>query len=303
MSANGSGICDGRVIIVTGAGRGLGRAHALELARQGARVLVNDRGGGVDGTGAATGPATEVVEEIRGSGGTALANFENVADFQGARRLVEAAILAYGRLDALVNNAGILRDRMLVNLTETEWDGVIEVHMKGTFAPTHWAAVHWRERSRAGENNEARVINTSSSSGLAGNAGQANYGAAKAGIAAFTIIAAKELERYGVTVNAISPGARTRMTENLPRWQGEAHPNGFDERSPENVSPLVAWLASRASAGVTGQVFGMRGGRLSLLQGWTSTGEIDRGRRWEAGEIGAAVAELLPRAGVKTGGG
>ena len=288
-----AGICEGRVVIVTGAGRGLGREHALELARQGARLVVNDLGGDVDGSGQATAPASDVAREIEELGGEAVANFENVADFEAARRLVNAAVEAFGHLDALVNNAGILRDRMLVNMTEAEWDAVIQVHLKGTFACSRWAAAYWRERAQAGEHNDARIINTSSRSGLEGNVGQTNYGAAKAGIAAFTIIAAQELERYGVTVNAISPGARTRMTENLARWQGEAPAEEWDERAPDNVAPLVAWLASADSAGVTGQVFGIRGGRLSLLRGWTAAGETDRGRRWETSEIGPAVRSLL----------
>jgi len=256
-------------------------------------VVVNDVGGAVDGTGSAAEPANDVVEEISGLGGTAITNFENVADFEGARRLIEAAVDSFGHLDALVNNAGILRDRMLVNMTEAEWDAVIEVHLKGTFAPSHWAAVHWRERAKKAEHNDARIINTTSVSGLVGNVGQTNYGAAKAGIAAFTIIAAQELEPYGVTVNAISPGARTRMTENLARRQADAPSEDFDARAPENVSPLVAWLASSESAGVTGRVFGMRGGRLSLLQGWTQAAEIDRQARWKAEEIAPAVRELL----------
>jgi NAD(P)-dependent dehydrogenase (short-subunit alcohol dehydrogenase family) len=288
------------VVIVTGAGRGLGRAHALELAHQGARLVVNDLGSAVDGTGSSAGPASEVVDEIRALGGEAVANTENVADWEGARRLVGSALEAFGRLDALVNNAGILRDRMLVNMTEDEWDAVIEVHLKGTFAPSRWAAAHWRTLAKRGERNDARIVNTSSSSGLAGNVGQTNYGAAKAGIAAFTIIAAQELGSYGVTVNAISPGARTRMTENLERWSGKALSDGFDERAPDNVAPLVAWLASPDSSAITGRVFGVRGGRLSLLEGWRHTAEVDRGAQWEADEVGPAVRELVSRSEVST---
>ena len=210
-----TGICEGRVAIVTGAGRGIGRGHALELARQGARVVVNDLGGAVDGTGSDRGPAQTVVEEIRSSGGEAIANTDDISTWAGAEALVESAIGTFGGLDAIVNNAGILRDRMLVNMSEAEWDDVIRVHLKGTFAPTRFAAVYWRERSKAGGHVDARVINTSSTSGLFANPGQTNYGAAKSGIATFSIIAAKELGRYGVTVNAIAPGALTRMTENL----------------------------------------------------------------------------------------
>ena len=220
-----TGICEGRVAIVTGAGRGLGREHALELARQGARVIVNDLGSSVDGSGSSAGPANEVVEAIRRIGAQAIVNADDVSNWDGARRLIETAIDTFGGLDVLVNNAGILRDRMLVNMTLEEWDDVIRVHLRGTFAPTHWAARYWRDRAKEGERNDARVICTSSSSGIYGNAGQTNYGAAKAGIASFTIIASKELERYGVTVNAIAPGARTRMTEGLARAHGVADPS------------------------------------------------------------------------------
>src|SRR5688500_15565199 len=209
------GINDGRVVIVTGAGRGIGRGHALAFAREGARVVVNDLGAEVDGSGSSTGPAGQVVDEIRAAGGQAVANGDDVSDWEGAQRLVNTAIETFGGLDVLVNNAGILRDRMLVNMTEDEWDAVVRVHLKGTFAPTRWAAAYWRERAKAGETNDARVINTSSTSGIFGNPGQTNYGAAKSGIAGFTVILAQELGRYGVTVNAIAPGALTRMTEGL----------------------------------------------------------------------------------------
>ena len=225
-------ICEGRVAIVTGAGRGIGRGHAIELARQGARVVVNDLGAEVDGEGASSGPAHEVVEEIHGFGGEAIANGEDVSDFEGAGRLIHCALDTFGGLDVLVNNAGILRDRMLVNMSIEEWDAVIRVHLRGTFAPTRWAAGYWRDRAKAGEVNDARIINTSSSSGIYGNIGQTNYGAAKAGIASFTIIAAKELGRYGVTVNAIAPGARTRMTENLARARGVASSGARGVRRP-----------------------------------------------------------------------
>src|SRR5438477_5989589 len=233
-----SGICDGRVVIITGAGGGIGRGHAIEFARQGAKVVVNDLGAEVDGTGGSTGPAGEVVEEIRSMGGEAYANGDDVSDWEGAQRLVNTAVEQFGGLDVLVNNAGILRDRMLVNMTEGEWDAVIKVHLKGTFAPARWAAAYWRERVKAGETNDARIINTTSSSGIYGNPGQTNYGAAKAGIASFTIIAAMELERYGVTVNAISPGELTRMTANLNPNRPDATPDEFNARAPENVAPL-----------------------------------------------------------------
>jgi NAD(P)-dependent dehydrogenase (short-subunit alcohol dehydrogenase family) len=291
-------ICEGRVAIVTGAGRGIGRGHAIELARQGARVVVNDLGADVDGEGASSGPAHEVVEEIRSFGGEAIANGEDVSDFEGAGRLINCAIDNYGALDALVNNAGILRDRMLVNMSIEEWDAVVRVHLRGTFAPTRWAAGYWRDRSKSGEVNDARIINTSSSSGIYGNIGQTNYGAAKAGVAAFTVIAAKELARYGVTVNALAPGARTRMTENLQRARAAAAPevDEFDARSPDNVAPLVAWLASVESAGVTGRVFNVAGGRLSIAEGWHAGPVIDKGGRWDPCELGPVVEELVSQA-------
>jgi len=287
-----SGICDGRVAIVTGAGRGIGRGHALELAQQGALVVVNDLGSAVDGTGADREPARAVVDEIRSRGGEAVANGDDVSTWAGAQALVTCAIETYGRLDAVVNNAGILRDRMLVNMTEEEWDAVIRVHLKGTFGPTHFAAAHWRERAKAGDPVDARVINTSSTSGLFANPGQTNYGAAKSGIATFSIIAAKELGRYGVTVNAIAPGALTRMTENLssarPASEGE-----WSRRAPENIAPLVTWLASAESAGVTGQVFLVAGGRIAVAKGWEQGPAIDHGARWDPAELGAVVPKLV----------
>ena len=293
-----TGLCEGRVAIVTGAGRGIGRAHAIELARQGARVVVNDLGAEVDGTGGSLGPAGEVVDEIRGFGGEAIANGEDVADFDGAGRLVTAAIETFGGLDVLVNNAGILRDRMLVNMTMEEWDSVIRVHLRGTFAPTRWAAGYWRDRTKAELVNDARIINTSSSSGIYGNVGQTNYGAAKAGIASFTVIAAKELARYGVTVNALAPGARTRMTENLIRARGVADlaPEEFDARSPDNVAPIVAWLASTESAGITGRVFNVAGGRISVAEGWHAGPLAERDDRWDPVELGPVLHDLVARA-------
>jgi NAD(P)-dependent dehydrogenase (short-subunit alcohol dehydrogenase family) len=288
-----SGICDGRVAIVTGAGRGIGRGHALELARQGAKVVVNDLGSAVDGTGSDRGPAQIVAEEIRDLGGTAIANGDDVSSWDGAQALVASAIETFGHLDVLVNNAGILRDRMLVNMTEEEWDAVIRVHLKGTFAPTHFAAAYWRERSKAGDAVDARVINTSSTSGLFANPGQTNYGAAKSGIATFSIIAAKELGRYGVTVNAIAPGALTRMTENLSRARAAPAEEEWSERSPENIAPLVTWLASAESAGVTGQVFLVAGGRIAIAKPWERSPGVDRGARWNPSELGAVVTKLL----------
>jgi NAD(P)-dependent dehydrogenase (short-subunit alcohol dehydrogenase family) len=291
-----AGICEGRVVIVTGAGRGIGRSHALEFAAQGAKVVVNDLGALVDGTGADAGPANEVVAAITDMGGEAIANGEDVSDLDGAKRMIDAAIERFGRLDVLVNNAGILRDRMLINMTAEEWDAVIRVHLRGTFAPAHHAAVHWRELAKAGETNDARIINTSSSSGIYGNPGQGNYGAAKAGIAAFTIIAAMELGRYGVTVNAIAPGAQTRMTENLRPDRPEVKPDEFDARSPDNVAPLVVWLGSTESAGVTGRVFNVAGGRISVAEGWHAGPGVDKGDRWDPAELGKVIPDLVEKA-------
>ena len=291
-------ICEGRVAIVTGAGRGLGREHALELARQGARIIVNDLGSSVDGSGSSAGPANEVVEAIRHTGAEAVVNADDVSNWDGARRLIDTAIETFGRLDVLVNNAGILRDRMLVNMTLEEWDDVIKVHLRGTFAPTHWAARYWRDRAKEGERNDARVICTSSSSGIYGNVGQTNYGAAKAGIASFTIIASKELERYGVTVNAVAPGARTRMTEALARARGVADPSPgeWDPRDPGNVAPLIAWLASSESRHVTGRVFNVAGGRISVAEGWHAGPGVDGGDRWRAEDLGPVVTSLVEQA-------
>ena len=293
-----SGICEDRVVIVTGGGRGIGRAHALEFAHQGAKVVVNDLGGAVDGSGGSTGPAGEVVEEIRGMGGEAISNGEDVSDWTGAKRLVESAIEHFGRLDTLVNNAGILRDRMLVNMAEEEWDAVLRVHLKGTFGPLRWAAAHWRELAKEGKAVDASVVNTSSGSGLYGNPGQTNYGAAKAGIASLTIIASRELERYGVRVNAIAPAALTRMTENLGLSLGsrDRKPEDFDAMAPENIAPLVVWLGSNESTGVNGRVFNVAGGRISVAEGWSRGPEVDKGDRWDPAELTAVVPDLVARA-------
>ena len=261
-----SGICDGRVAIVTGAGRGIGREHSLMLAEQGAKVVVNDLGGSMDGTGDDAGPAQQVVDEIKAMGGEAVANTDDISSWDGAERLVNQAVEEFGRLDVLINNAGILRDRMLTNMTEAEWDAVIQVHLKGTFAPSRHAAAYWREQSKAGNEVDGRIINTSSPSGIYGNVGQTNYGAAKAGIASFTIIAAKELGRYGVTVNAIAPAALTRMTENL--GMGQASEEDKAMMSPRLISPVVVWLASAEGKAVTGRVFDVSGRMLSVSEGW-----------------------------------
>jgi NAD(P)-dependent dehydrogenase (short-subunit alcohol dehydrogenase family) len=293
-----SGICAGRVVIVTGAGRGIGRAHALEFARQGARVVVNDLGGARDGSGSSQVPAAEVVEEIQAMGGAAVPNTDDVSDWEGARRLVQTALDAFGRLDAVVNNAGILRDRMLFNMEPDEWDDVIRVHLRGTFAPTRHAVAHWRDRAKAGEPVDARVINTSSSSGIFGNPGQTNYGAAKAGIAAFTVIAAREVERYGITVNAIYPGALTRMTEDLAGVRGrpELTEEERRRRDPDNIAPLVVWLASAESRGITGRVFGVAGGRITVAEGWHGGPRAEKDGRWDTAELGRVVPGLVARA-------
>ena len=288
-----AGICEGRVVVVTGAGRGIGRGHALEFARQGAKVVVNDLGAEPDGEGRSDGPAGEVVDAIRAMGGEAVANGDDVSDWAAAEGLVKTAVATWGRLDALVNNAGILRDRMLVSMQEDEWDAVIKVHLKGTFAPMHHAGAYWRERVKAGDTNDARIINTSSASGLFGNIGQSNYGAAKAGIAAMTRVASAELGRYGVTVNAIAPAARTRMTESLFADAMAAPEVGFDRMAPENIAPLVVWLGSPESSDVTGQVFEVMGSNISVAEGWQHGPGIDKDDRWDPAELGPVVAKLI----------
>ena len=286
-------LCEGRVAIVTGAGRGIGREHALMLAKHGARVVVNDLGGARDGTGASVGPAEEVVAEIRAAGGEAVANGDDVAEFAGAGRMIRQAVDAFGRLDVLVNNAGILRDRMLVNMAEAEWDAVIAVHLKGTFGPAHFAAAYWRDRAKAGERPNARIINTTSVSGIYGNPGQTNYGAAKAGIAAFTIIAARELARYGVTVNAVAPGALTRMTEDLGGF-GQASEEDKAAMHPRWVAPIDTWLASAESSGVTGRVFEASGRVFAVAESW-HRGPVAPPPD-DPTQVGPLVADLLARA-------
>jgi NAD(P)-dependent dehydrogenase (short-subunit alcohol dehydrogenase family) len=275
-------------VVVTGAGRGIGREHALEFARQGADVVVNDLGAEVDGTGASGVPAQEVADEVRALGRRALVNGDDIATEEGAARLIGSAIDELGRIDVLVNNAGILRDRMLVNMTEAEWDAVIKVHLKGTFGPSHFAANHWRERSKAGDEVDARIINTSSPSGIYGNVGQTNYGAAKAGI-----IAAKELSRYGVTVNAIAPAALTRMTEDL--GMGNLSGEQREAMSPKHIAPIVCWLASPLSAGVTGRVFDVSGRRLAVSEGWHS-GPAITDPDDDPEVLGQAVVDLVAQA-------
>jgi NAD(P)-dependent dehydrogenase (short-subunit alcohol dehydrogenase family) len=275
------------VCVVTGAGRGIGRGYALDLARHGAHVVVNDRGGAVDGSGSASDPAAEVVAEITSAGGSAIADTSDISSWEGASRLVERAVAEFGRLDVVVNNAGILRDRFLVNMTEDEWDAVFNVHAKGTFMMSRIAAGYWRERSAAGDTTAGRIINTSSASGLYGNPGQANYGAAKAAIAAFTLIAAAELSRYGVTVNAIAPAALTRMTAGLGV-------EASDSLDPERVAPVVTWLASEYSGHVTGRVFEVSGGMLAVAEGW-SRGPSTEGVS-TAADAGEVIDNLLWKA-------
>jgi len=288
-----TGICEGRVAIVTGAGRGLGREHALELARQGAKVVVNDLGTALDGDGASSSPAHEVVEQIRALGGEAVANGADIADFAQAEALVRQAVDTFGRLDVLVNNAGFVRDRMLVNAEIDEWEAVLRVHLTGHFATMRHAAAYWRAESKAGREPSARIINTSSGAGLQGSIGQSAYSAAKGGIASLTIVAAAELARYGVTVNALAPSARTRMTEGAFAEAMAVPERGFDRMDPANVSPVVAWLASGESGDVTGRVIEIEGGRLSVEQGWRHGRFEDAGRRWRADELGPVIRSLI----------
>jgi NAD(P)-dependent dehydrogenase (short-subunit alcohol dehydrogenase family) len=291
-----TGICAGRVVIVTGAGRGIGREHALEFARQGAKVVVNDFGVERDGTGKRTSEvADSVVKEIEALGGEAVANADDVADWAGAESLIRTALDSFGRLDTLVCNAGFVRDRMIVSMSEQEWDDVVRVHLKGHFAPLRHAVAYWRDQSKAGNQIAARVVLTSYGAGLLGSIGQANYSAAKAGIATLALIAAEELRRYGVTVNAIAPSARTRMTEGVFDFM-EKPESGFDAMDPANIAPLVVWLGSDDSEFVTGRVFEVEGGKLSVADGWQHGPEVDEGRRWDPAEIGPAVRELLAQA-------
>jgi NAD(P)-dependent dehydrogenase (short-subunit alcohol dehydrogenase family) len=290
------GSLDGRVAIITGAGRGIGREHALLFAAEGAKVVVNDLGGAVDGRGDDRTAAEQVVDEIRSMGGDAIASADDVADWQGGRNLVDKAVEAFGDLHVLVNNAGILRDKMLVNMSEEEWDSVIHVHLKGHFVPTRHAAAYWRERVKDGRDVSASIVNTSSTSGLLGNPGQTNYGAAKAGIAAFTVIAAQELGRYGVRVNAIAPAARTRMTELTPGLtdivSAPNDPAVFDVWNAANVAPLVAYLATE-SCPLTGRVLYVQGGQVRVFQPWTMTDTIQRDDRWTVEELAKELPPLL----------
>ncbi|KJF24020.1 short-chain dehydrogenase [Rhodococcus sp. ACPA4] len=298
-----SGLVDGRVVIITGAGRGIGRAHALAFAAEGAKVVVNDIGAGADGSATGESPAEQVVAEIIAAGGEAVVNGDDVADWAGAENLIKTAIDNFGRLDVLVNNAGFLRDRMLVGMSEAEWDAVTRVHLKGHFAPLRHAAAYWRAEAKAGNPIDARIINTSSGAGLQGSIGQGNYAAAKAGIAEMTIQAAAEFKNYGVSVNAIAPSARTRMTVGAGGAMAEmmaAPEEGFDAMAPENVSPLVVWLGSAESKDVTGRVFEIEGGKITVAEGWRHGPSEDKGDRWDPKEIGPVVASLLEKAETPT---
>jgi NAD(P)-dependent dehydrogenase (short-subunit alcohol dehydrogenase family) len=287
------GALDGKVAIVTGAGRGIGRGEALALAAEGATVVVNDLGTSLEGA-SEINHADEVVAEITVTGGQALADTNDVASWSGAQTLIESTIEHLGRLDILVNNAGVLRDQMSFKMDEDAWDAVIRVHLKGHFAPARFAAEHWRAQSKAGNESGGRIVNTVSEAGLYGGTGQANYAAAKAGIAGMTIALARELKNYGVTVNAIAPRARTRMTETVLGDYGAApEGNAFDEWNPENIGPVVAWLASDDAADVTGQVFVVFGGRLHLMDGWTMVSEIEQDEQWSVDAIAARKVELF----------
>ena len=289
-------LCEGRIALVTGAARGVGKEHALGLAKHGAKVVVNDLGAGVDGSGADTTPAQAVVDEIKDLGGEAIVNGDDVSSWDGAKNMIDQTIDAFGTIDVVVNNAGILRDRMLVNMTEDEWDAVIQVHLKGTFAPSRHAAAYWRQRSKeTGEKVNARIINTSSTSGLYGNIGQTNYGAAKAGIAAFTIIAARELARIGVTVNAVSPTAYTRMTDNLREYTEE----DIERRDPRWVSPTIVYLSSAEASDITGRIIQAGNGRVAVCEGWRRGAEIDQLEDAEA--IGPMIRDMISNVRMNSG--
>ena len=287
------GICQDRVVIVTGAGRGLGRAYALGLAREGAKVVVNDLGVGTHGDTTAETPADQVVAEIRAMGGQAVANFDDVADFDAGARVVQTAVDTFGGLHAVVNNAGFVRDRMFVSCTPDEWDSVLRVHLRGHFCISRHAVDYWRYRNKAGDKVDARIINTSSGAGLQGSVGQSAYSAAKAGIAALTLVQAAALARYGITANALAPNARTRMTETAFAEAMKPKEGTFDIFAPENTAPLVAWLCSAASSDVTGQVFELIGGKIRVCLGWNDGPEFDKGSRWEADELGLKIGELM----------
>lgn len=289
-----AGICEGRVVVVTGAGRGLGREYALALAAEGAKVVVNDLGVGTHGeTETGERPAQDVINLIRSKGGEAVANYDDVADFDAAKGIIDAAVAAFGDLHAVVNNAGFVRDRMFVSCTPDEWDAVIRVHLRGHFCVSSWACQYWRGQQKQGKTVDARIINTSSGAGLQGSVGQSAYSAAKGGIASLTLVQAAELARYGITANALAPAARTRMTETAFADAMKAPQTGFDVNDPANVAPAIVWLASADSKDVTGQVFELKGGTIMLSEGWRDGPGKDIGRRWQPKDVGAAVRALL----------
>lgn len=291
-----TGLCEDRVVVVTGAGGAIGRGHALAFARQGAKVVVNDLGANVDGSGSSDGPAGEVVDLIRSEGGEAVANGDDVADWDGAARIIQTAIDSFGQLDTLVCNAGILRDRMVVSMTEADWDAVMKVHLKGTFCPVHHAAAYWREQVKAGGSVDGRIVTTSSAAGLYGNVGQSNYAAAKAGIAAFTRVVSAELRRYGVNANSIAPIARSRMTEGIFADTMAPPESGFDAMDAENIAPLAVWLGSADSKDVTGWVFEIAGGQINVAEGWRKGPEVDKHDRWDPAELGPVIRDLIAKA-------
>lgn len=288
-----SGICSGRVVLITGAGRGLGREYALAFAREGAQVVVNDLGTSLGGEGRDTATAQAVVDEIRAAGGAAVANADDVADWEGAGRLVETAVREFGRLDVIVNNAGFVRDRMFVSQSLDEWDAVIRVHLRGHFCVASHAVAHWRAEQKAGRPVDARIINTSSGAGLQGSFSQSVYSAAKGGIASLTLVQAAELRRYGITANALAPAARTRMTEQAFADKMRAPDAGFDRQDPANIAPLVVWLGSAQSAAVTGMVFDIEGGRITIANGWNDGPTVDKGARWAPAELSPVIAKLV----------
>jgi len=290
-----SKICEGRIVIVTGAGGGIGREHALEFARQGAKVIVNDLGASREGEGQSRDPAHQVVDEIKALGGEAIANGADVADWDQTRELVQTAIDTFGGLDVVVNNAGFLRDRMFVSCSEEEWDAVIRVHLKGHFCVARHAGEYWRNQSKAGQAVDARIINTSSGAGLQGSVGQSTYSAAKGGIASLTLVQAAEMGRYGVTANAIAPAARTRMTEAVFADMAAPADGSFDENAAENISPLVVWLGSKESRDISGRVFEVKGGIIGTSDGWRDGPIVDKGARWSPDEVGAAVHEVIQK--------
>ncbi|QNO27896.1 SDR family oxidoreductase [Sphingopyxis sp. OPL5] len=287
------GICEGRTVIITGAARGLGRAYALAFAAEGANVVVNDIGASLGGEGRDTSAADGVVAEIVAAGGQAVANYEDITDWDAAKRIVDAAVAAFGDLHVVVNNAGIVRDRMFVSATLDEWDATMHVHLRGHFCVARHAVDYWRGKQKAGINPDARIINTTSGAGLQGSIAQAAYSTAKGGIAALTLVQAAELGRYGITANALAPAARTRMTEQAFAEKMATETAAFDAMDPANVAPTVVWLGSGASAHVTGCVFELEGGKIMLEDGWREGPYVDPGARWEPSDVGGAVDTLL----------